>query len=87
MSHTLLLLRRHLDHALRHQYIQINNPSELWIQSNARFNHEQNSILPYAVNEWIILRVLDFPDFKSFNSELFRIVAQLRLCGEELTDA
>ena len=32
------------------------------------------------------LRVMDFPDISSFNSELHRIVAQLRLCGEQLTE-
>ena len=49
--HTLLILRRHLDPALRHQYIQINDPAELWMQVNARFNHKQNSILPHVKNE------------------------------------
>ena len=28
---------------------------------------------------------MDFPDISSFNSELHRIVAQLRLCGEQMT--
>ena len=31
--------------------------------------------------------VLDFPDLSSFNSALHHIVAQLRLCGETLTEA
>ena len=32
------------------------------------------------------LHVLDFPNLSSFNSELHRIVAQLHLCGEILTE-
>ena len=62
MWHTLLIFRRHLDPALRHCYIQINDPSELWTQLNARFNNEQNSIIPHVRNKWINLRVLDFSD-------------------------
>ena len=84
--HTLLILRRHLDTALRHQYVQVNDPADLWEQLHARFHHEQNTILPQARNDWMNLRVLDFPNFLSFNSEFFRIAAQLRLSGEPLTE-
>jgi hypothetical protein len=38
-SQALLILRRHLDHALCLQYIQVNDPARLWSQLNARFNH------------------------------------------------
>ena len=84
--HTLLILRRHLDTALRHQYVQVNDPADLWEQLHARFHHEQNTILPQARNDWMNLRVLDFPNFLSFNSEFFRIATQLRLSGEPLTE-
>ena len=83
----LLLLRRHLDPALRLQYLEVDDPAELWAQLHARFHHQQTLFLPQARSDWINLRVLDFPDFVSFNSELHRIVAQLRLCGQEVTDA
>jgi hypothetical protein len=85
--HTLLILRRHLDPALRQHYIQVNDPAELWEQLHARFHHEQTIFRPQARNDWINLRVLDFPDFVTFNSELHRISAQLRLCGEVVTEA
>jgi hypothetical protein len=83
----LLLLRRHLDPDLRLQYLEIDDPADLWAQLHARFHHQQTLFLPQARTDWINLRVLDFPDFVSFNSELHRIVAQLRLCGQEVTDA
>ena len=38
-------------------------------------------------SDWINLRVLDFPDFVSFNSELHRITAQLRLYGHTISEA
>jgi hypothetical protein len=83
----LLLLTRHLDQPLRLQYMQVEDPAELWSLLHARFNHQQTLFLPQARTDWINLRVMDFTDFATFNSELHRISAQLRLCGETLTDA
>lgn len=80
-------LRRHLDHSLRLQYPQIEDPVELWALLHSHFNHQQTLFLPRARSDWINLRVLDFPDFASFNSELHRVTTQLRLCGETLSDA
>lgn len=58
----LLLLRRHLDHALRLQYLEVDDPADLWAQLHARFHHQQTLFLPQARTDWINLRVLDFPD-------------------------
>ena len=80
-SQAMLVLRRHLDHSLKLQYIIVTDPHKLWGMLEARFNHQQTLFLPQAQSEWINIRVLDFLDFASFNSELHRISAQLRLCG------
>lgn len=86
-SQALIILRRHLDHSLRLQCIQVSDPARLWNQLKKRFDHQQTMFLPQARSDWINLRVLDFPDFVTFNSELHRIVATLRLCGETITEA
>ena len=52
-----------------------------------RFLHEKTIFLPQAHHDWMSLCMLDFPDVSSFNSELDHIVAQLRLCGEVLTES
>ena len=62
------------------------DPADLWRQLHARFHHEKSIFLPQARSDWLSLRVLDFVDLNSFNAELHRIVAQLRLCGEEVTE-
>ena len=72
-SQALLILRRHLDHALRFQYIQVDDPARLWSHLNAKFNHQQTLFLPQARKDWINFRVLDFLDFVSYNLELHRI--------------
>ena len=63
------------------------DPADLWAQLHARFHHQQVLFLLQARTDWINLRVLDFPDFVTYNSEIHRIVSQLRLCGQEITDA
>ena len=83
----LALLRRHMDQALRMQYLEVDDPADLWAQIQARFDHQQTLFLPQARTDWANLRVLDFSDFATFNSELHRIVAQLRLCGQRVTEA
>ena len=62
------------------------HPIELWAQLRARFLYEKTIFLPQARHEWMSLRVMDFPDISSFNSELHCIVAQLSLCGEEVSE-
>jgi hypothetical protein len=84
---TLQILRHHIGPSLRQQYIQVEHPADLWTQLYEGFYHEQTIFLPEARNDWINLRVLDFPDLISFNAELHRITAQLRLCGETVTEA
>ena len=78
-------LRRHLDSSLRHEYIQVEHPAEIWAQLQARFQHKRTIFLPQACYDWMSLRMMNFPDISSFNSELHRIVARLRLCSEQLT--
>lgn len=83
----LVIIRRHLHPTLRKQYLQVDTPWVLWAQLQERFNYDQQLFLPQARMEWSNLRVLDFPDLQSFNTELHRITSQLRLCGEIVTDA
>jgi hypothetical protein len=83
----LLILRRHIDYSLRKQYLMISTPHELWKELKSRFLHEKTIHLPQARNDWIQLRVLDFPDFLSFNVELHRIVSLMRLCGQTIEES
>lgn len=76
---TLFILCMYLYHFLWQQYIQIEDLADSWAQLHAKIHHEQTIFLPQVIND---LRVLDFSNFPSFNSELHHITAQLRLCGE-----
>ena len=43
-------------------------------------------ILPKARYEWIHLRLQDFKTVSEYNSAVFKISSQLKLCGEKITD-
>lgn len=79
---TLLILRRHVDPSLRMQYLHEEDPAQLWTALEMRFLHEEMIILPQARSDWLNLRVLNFPNFHSNDSELHCIVAQLRICEQ-----
>jgi hypothetical protein len=36
--------------------------------------------------EWIHLRLQDFKFMSEYNSAMFRITSELKLCGEKITD-
>ena len=43
-------------------------------------------ILPKARYDWMDLRLQDFKSISKYNSALFKISSQLKLCGENITE-
>ena len=43
-------------------------------------------ILPKACYEWMHLRLQDFKSISEYNSALFKISSQLKLCGDNITE-
>ncbi|KAL0396682.1 UNVERIFIED_CONTAM: hypothetical protein Scaly_0116600 [Sesamum calycinum] len=82
----MILLRHHLHESLKSQYLTVKSPFQLWKSLKDRFDHQKTVILPRARYEWIQLRLQDFKTIAEYNSEMFRIVSKLRLCGEDVTD-
>ncbi|KAK4391511.1 hypothetical protein Sango_1928900 [Sesamum angolense] len=82
----MILLRHHLHESLRSQYLTVESPFQLWKSLKDRFDHLKTVILPHARYEWIQLRLQDLKTIAEYNSEMFRIVSKLRLCGEDVTD-
>ena len=86
-ARVLLIMRKHIDYSLRNQYLLVEKPDELRKELKLRFFHKKTIHLPQAQNDWIQLRVLDFPTLLSFNAELYRIVTQLRMCGQTVEES
>lgn len=50
------------------------------------YDHQRTVILPKVHYEWIHLRLQDFKIISEYNSVMFKITSQLKLCGEKTTD-
>lgn len=86
-SKALIFLRRHLDEALKAQYLTVKDPYTLWTELKGRFDHQKSVILPRARYEWMHLRLQDFKSVSEYNSALFQIVSRLKLCGESVSES
>ncbi|XP_049394899.1 uncharacterized protein LOC125859246 [Solanum stenotomum] len=82
----MIFLRHHLDEGLKMQYLTIKNPLILWNNLKDRYDHLKLVILPQARHDWFNLRLLDFKSITEYNSSMYRIISQLNLCGEEVTE-
>lgn len=82
----LIFLRHHIHEGLRSEYLTVKEPDVLWNCLKERFDHLKMVILPKAQNDWLNLRIQDFKSVSEYNSALFKITSQLKLCGEEVTE-
>ena len=82
----LVFIRHHLVEPLKLQYLNEDNPKRLWDQLKDRFDHTKTIHLPRARHDWVNLRVQDHTSIANYNSELFRIISQLTLCGQPISD-
>ncbi|KAJ0567535.1 putative transcription factor interactor and regulator CCHC(Zn) family [Helianthus annuus] len=82
----MIFLRHHLHEDLKREYLTVEDPLELWTNIKERFDHQKLVLLPKARYEWLHLRLHDFKTVSEYNSALFRITSELKLCGEKITD-
>ena len=82
----MIFLRHHLDEVLKIEYLTTKDPLVLWNSLKERFDHLKMVILPKARYEWMHLRFQDYKSVHEYNSAMFRISSQLKLCGETVND-
>ena len=78
-----IFILHHLDLSLQNQYFSIKNPSTLWKQLKARFDHQRTVLGPNNLHAWNQVRFQDFKIVVEYNSSLFGIVSKLEICGHE----
>ena len=83
---TLIFLRHHIDEGLKSEYLKVKDPLILWTSLKELYDHQKTVILPKARYDWLHLRLQDFKSISDYNSTLFKISSQLKLCGEKITD-
>ncbi|XP_068319784.1 uncharacterized protein [Pyrus communis] len=81
----MIFIRRHLDEALKREYLTVEDLLTLWKALRNRYNHQTAVILPRARYKWTHLRIQDFKSVAEYNYALFRITSQIKLCGDTIT--
>ncbi|CAN6723674.1 unnamed protein product [Malus baccata var. baccata] len=81
----MIFIRRHFDEGLKSEYLTVEDRLALWKALRNRYNHYTTVILPRACYEWTHLRIQDFKSVAEYNSALFRITSQMKLCGDTIT--
>jgi hypothetical protein len=79
----MIFLRHHLHGDLKNEYLTVKDPLVLWNCLKERYEHQKTITLPKARYEWMHLRLQDFKTVTEYNSAVFRITSQLKLCGEK----
>ncbi|XP_070057696.1 uncharacterized protein [Nicotiana tomentosiformis] len=82
----MIFLCHHFDEALKIEYITVKDPVILWNNLKDKYDHLKMVVLPQARYDWTYLRLQDFKSIIEYNSAMFRIISQLKLCGNNITD-
>jgi len=82
----MMCLRHQLHDSFKDEYITRENPADLLVSLNDRFDHQKYVILPKAKHEWLNLRFQDYLSVSEYNSALFEITSRMILCGENVFD-
>ena len=82
---SLIFIRHHLHEDLKIEYLTVKYHLILWTELNKIFDHKNTVILPKARYDWMHLRLQDFKSVSEYNSDLFKISSQLKLCGNDIT--
>jgi len=83
---TMIFLRHYLDKGLNVEYLTVKDPLELWTGLKEMYDHLKAMILSRARYEWIHLRLQDFNTICEYNSAVYKITSQLKLCEEDIKD-
>ncbi|XP_019225729.1 PREDICTED: uncharacterized protein LOC109207295 [Nicotiana attenuata] len=82
----MIFIRHHLDEGLKMEYLTVKDPVILWNNLKDRYDHLKMVVLPQARYDWTHLRLRDFKSISEYNSAMFRIISQLKLYGDNITD-
>ncbi|XP_049406057.1 uncharacterized protein LOC125869642 [Solanum stenotomum] len=78
----MIFLCHHIDKILKIEYLTVKDPLVLWNNLKERYDHLEMVIHPKARYDWMHLRLQDFKSIHEYNSAMFRITSQLKLCGD-----
>lgn len=80
------MLRHHLNESLKVEYLTIKDTFELWRGLKERYEHLKARILSRARYDWMHLQFQYYKILTNYNSNVYRITFQLKLCGKVIKD-
>ena len=82
----MIFLRHHIDEGLKGEYLTIKDLFIIWNNLRERYDHQKIVILSKACYDWIHLILQDFKSVSDYNSTLFKMSSQLKLCGKKVIE-
>ncbi|XP_070667908.1 uncharacterized protein [Malus domestica] len=82
----MIFIRRHLDEVRKSEYLTVKDLLALWKALRNRYNHQTMVIFPRARYDCTHLRIQDFKSMAEYNSALFKITSQMKLCEDTITE-
>ncbi|XP_070053993.1 uncharacterized protein [Nicotiana tomentosiformis] len=82
----MIFLRHHLDEGLKSEYLTLKDLFQLWTSLKERYDDLKATVLPRARREGMHLRLQDYKTISEYNSDVYRIISQLKFCGEPMND-
>ena len=82
----MIFIRHHLHEELKIEYLMEKDPLSLWKKPKEGYENHKSVILPNTCCDWMHLRLQEFKSVSEYNSALFKITSQLKLCGEKVTE-
>jgi hypothetical protein len=81
-----IFLRHHIHPDLKMECLEVRDLLVSWTKLQERFDKQKAVLLPQARRDWAQLRFLDYKTVEAYNTAIHRIVAQLRFCGQVVTE-
>uniref|UniRef100_A0A0A9EUL1 Retrotransposon gag domain-containing protein n=1 Tax=Arundo donax TaxID=35708 RepID=A0A0A9EUL1_ARUDO len=82
-----IFMRLHIHPDLKMEYLEVHDSLALWSTLQECFGKQKAIILPQARRDWGQLRFLDYKIVGEYNTAFHRIVSQLRLYGQRVTES
>ncbi|XP_062014184.1 uncharacterized protein LOC133730648 [Rosa rugosa] len=81
-ARVMIFIRKHMEKALKVEYLAEEDPRSLWVALEERFNHQRDIYLPEVRHDWQNIRFQDFKTVNEYNSEICLIQSLLKFCRE-----
>ncbi|PRQ20469.1 hypothetical protein RchiOBHm_Chr7g0228491 [Rosa chinensis] len=85
-SKAIILITRHMNDALRNEYLNEEDSRKLWVELEQRFGNVRDSLLPVLEVRWHSLHFCDFKSVLDYNLEALRIKSLMEFCEKNITD-